>query len=155
MKQKSSIAVLVASILLMMLPSGIFASDTASEADLVITTADELAAFRDEVNSGENRYEGKTVVLAADIDLSGVTWNRIGTSSSNSFCGTFDGAGYEISGLDSSSGGLFGYVGGTVGASGSGGISFGGTRYDGVVKNVGVSGTVSGAGVGGVVQRLN
>ena len=154
MKQKLSLTMLVSYLLLLMLPTGIFASEPAEEADLVISTVEELIAFRDRVNSGENRYPGQTIVLAADLDLSDVTWKWIGTST-NSFCGTFDGGGHEISGLTSDNGGLFGYVGGTVGGISSGGITIGGTRYYGVIKNLGVSGNISGGETGGIVGRLN
>ena len=97
MKHKLRIAMLVVSILLMILPTGIFASDTAAEADLVITTAEELAAFRDDVNSG-NHYIGMTVVLAADIDLeeSGVnTWQPIGINSNYAFAAYLTAAGMK------------------------------------------------------------
>ena len=41
-----------------------------------ITTAEELASFRDDVNAG-NSYEGKAVLLTSDITLSG-EWEPIG-----------------------------------------------------------------------------
>ncbi len=67
---------------------------------LYIATADELAAFRDDVNAGHT-YEGRTVVLTDDITLSG-EWTPIGTYQSpdlHSFKGTFDGGNHTISGL--------------------------------------------------------
>ena len=90
----------------------------------VISTAEELKAFADSVNNG-NTYEGKTVTLTADIDLSSVcgatmgetdmtiSWTPIGTFD-NPFNGTFDGNGHTISGLYIHSGhsngaGLFGW----------------------------------------------
>ena len=64
-----------------------------------IMNAEQLASFRDRVNSGLT-YEGKTVKLGADIDLSTVcgenvggkevSWEPIGTETT-SFKGTFDG----------------------------------------------------------------
>ncbi len=82
----------------------VFAQDSA--ADMKISTLAELEAFRDDVNSG-NTYEGKTVVLGNDIDLSQicgedingetVSWTPIGME--NMFEGTFNGNGHTISGL--------------------------------------------------------
>lgn len=84
---------------------------------LEISTAAELASFRDRVNAGMS-YEGLTVKLTADIDLSTQgNWNPIGnryalnggtsvdtTEEDNkayrkAFKGTFDGQGHTISGL--------------------------------------------------------
>ena len=67
-----------------------------------IYDAEDLAAFRDAVNAGNN-YSGKTVYLMDDIDLSTVcssslgSWVPIGTSTV--FEGTFDGNYYTISNL--------------------------------------------------------
>jgi len=67
----------------------------------IIRTAQELATFRDKVNSGLT-YAGKTVMLANDIDLSSVcykvdgtkandlSWEPIGNGTTK-FIGTFDG----------------------------------------------------------------
>lgn len=84
---------------------------------LEISTAAELASFRDRVNAGMT-YEGLTVKLTANIDLSNQgNWNPIGnryalkdgtsvdtTEEVNkayrkAFKGTFDGQGHTISGL--------------------------------------------------------
>ena len=77
------------------------------KAEDTIKTAAELAAFRDKVNSGLT-YEGKTVTLANDINLSTVcgenvngqeiSWEPIGTSSIT-FAGTFDGNNKQISNI--------------------------------------------------------
>ena len=70
-------------------------------------TPEQLADFRDEVNSGID-YDGKMVVLGGDIDfsLSDVSWEPIGNGTrdgsgykGHAFKGTFDGRGYTISGL--------------------------------------------------------
>ena len=103
-----------------------------------IATAEELREFAKLVNAGKTDADA---VLTDDIDLSNQLWYPIGTNSR--YRGTFDGNGHTISGLyiDSSSAnnqGLFGYVSGTV-------------------KDLGVSGSVSGPDsgtgnrVGGVV----
>lgn len=99
--------------------------------DVTISTVDEFEAFRDNVNGG-NTYEGKYILLAADIDLKGSEekqWTPIGNRT-NQFKGTFDGDGHKITGLyinnSSDYMGLFGYVG-----EGS------------TVKNLSVDGTVT------------
>lgn len=65
------------------------------EPDLVISTSSELQTFATNVNNG-NTYEGKLVVLGADIDLTGQTWGGIGVACSKNFSGTFDGQGYTV-----------------------------------------------------------
>lgn len=72
---------------------------------LEISTAAELASFRDRVNAGMT-YESLTVKLTADIDLSSVLdknygWKPIGLKITNGpvFKGTFDGQNHTISGL--------------------------------------------------------
>lgn len=65
---------------------------------LKISTADELKAFRDEVNSG-NTFEGKYICLMNDITLDiNEEWQPIGNRSC-SFYGSFNGNGYEINGI--------------------------------------------------------
>lgn len=99
-----------------------------------VSTAEDLAAFRDAVNSGET-YEGKTVILTTDITLSDA-WTPIGNKSKQ-FKGTFEGGGHCINDLNvningdgylygDSYGGLFGYIG-----------------TGGTVQNLGVTGKVS------------
>ncbi len=53
--------------------------------------------FRDAVNAGTS-YQGKTVLLACDIDLNNEEWTPIGKSGAT-FKGTFDGNGKTISNL--------------------------------------------------------
>lgn len=80
-----------------------------------IGTKAQLEAFRDKVNGGNN-YEGKTVALSADIDLSGETWDKPIGIYGKTFKGTFDGRGYTISNLSVTTGetraGLFGGISG-------------------------------------------
>ena len=72
----------------------------------VIHTADELRAFSDLLSLGTN-FVGKTVKLAKDIDLGGLTKENYGIlgfewdimDSGTSFAGTFDGDGHVISGV--------------------------------------------------------
>lgn len=67
---------------------------TTVDVPIVISTVEELKAFRDAVNGG-NQFAGKTVKLAADLDLSGEeNWTPIGNLVAypgQSFNGVFDG----------------------------------------------------------------
>ncbi len=77
----------------------------------LITTAEELGAFRDIINATGSE---KHAVLGNDITLTG-TWTPIGSTSDKQFKGTFDGNCHTINGLsfnDSTKDhiGLFGYV---------------------------------------------
>lgn len=117
---------------------------------LEISTAAELASFRDRVNAGMT-YEGLAVKLTANIDLSTQgNWTPIGQYkddngekvSGQMFSGIFDGQNHEISGMNivsrsgkSSYRALFGCVNGTV-------------------ENLTVKGIVSGVDVAGVVAAL-
>ena len=93
-----------------------------------ISTAEELKAFRDDVNSG-NTYEGKYVYLTDDITLESTEeWEPIGyydqetedvkypdTKDNKAFKGIFDGKNNEINGITITSSdemchGLFGLV---------------------------------------------
>ncbi len=113
----------------------------AAEPDIQIGTLSELLDFSAEVNGG-NTYEGKTVVLTADIALGGEVspWTPIGTSA-NPFKGTFDGGNHVVSGLYIASGpdvGFFGFVSG------------------GNIRNLVVDGSVSGSSnVAGIVGYLD
>ena len=57
-----------------------------------IGTPEDLAAFADLVNSGENKIDA---TLTADIDFTGYTDKQIGTASF-SYNGTFDGQGHKV-----------------------------------------------------------
>ena len=63
--------------------------------EFTISTAKELAGLAYIVNNGYTDFYGKTIKLAADIDLSGKDWTPC-----NIFRGTFDGDGHTISGID-------------------------------------------------------
>ena len=91
------------------------------ESDLYIVNLNQLKKFAESVNNG-NRYAGKTVALATDIDLAGEAWTPIGTSS-NPFEGHFDGYGATISNL-------------VAGAAGQSNIGFFGYTQNGSVKNL-------------------
>ena len=63
-----------------------------------VNTAAELAWVAAQVDAG-NSFSGKTISLAADLNLNDKVWEPIG-SAANAFAGVFDGAGHEISGLN-------------------------------------------------------
>ena len=106
----------------------------AEENMLKISTADELKAFRDNVNNG-NTYEGWYVYLANDITLDiNEEWEPIGLypnentspedATNKPFSGVFDGKNYEINEL---------YINTSDKVQGLFGIVIGGT-----IKNVGI-----------------
>ena len=120
-------------------------------------------------NEAAQKDKSINCTLTADIDLTGKDWTPIGTSSGNSYTGTFDGGGHTITGLTVTTNdqfvGLFGYLNsaGTVKNVVMEGIQitsnhmFGCTGgvvgYSwGTIENCSVSGSVSGTMcVGGVV----
>ena len=68
------------------------------EGDFHIYTLDDLAAFRNMVNAGDDFY-AETVILEANIDMSPISnWEPIGTDIT-SFSGAFDGNGKKLSGM--------------------------------------------------------
>ncbi|MFI3262343.1 MAG: hypothetical protein R3Y26_05490 [Rikenellaceae bacterium] len=105
-----------------------------------ISTSDELRLFSGNVNMGLG-YSGEYFAMTQDIDLGGESNEFIAIgNSTNKFQGTFDGCGYEVSGLyinnSDSYQGLFGYISGAT------------------IKNVGVSGDViSSSYIGGIAGR--
>ncbi len=172
MKRRLLAFVLVLAMLLSVTPVAVFAAETP---DVTISTLAELKEFRDNVNGG-NSYSGKTVVLAANIDLGGEEWAPIGNST-NKFLGKFDGQGHTISNLVITGNnryvGLFGYIGGgsmsataipTVKDLNLRGVNVSGDYYVGAlagqayvcnITNVHVQGTVTGTRyVGGLVGHV-
>ena len=102
------------------------------EPDLIIRTQADWNTFANNVNSGTESYQDKTVMLAADITVTtmvgtGSNYSNIG----NLFRGTFDGCGHtlnlNIQGGSSEGAAPFHYIGGAT------------------IKNVKTTGTVSGA----------
>ena len=124
---------------------------------LMITSATELAEFRDAVNAGLDGsfkgnmnldgYCGRKFQLSDDISLTDPEWEPIGTTD-HPFRGEFNGAGHKISGLavgrSVAYSGLFGYIQ---------------SSCIGGIKNLVVEGTVSGTsyvgGICGCVAGLN
>ena len=122
---------------------------------LEISSAEELKAFRDDVNTG-NSYEGKYVYLTDDITItldSNEQWEPIGfypmensspaDETNKPFKGIFDGRGHEINGI---------YINITDKAQGL----FGLVNY-GIIKNIVIganNNVVGGAATAGVVGYL-
>lgn len=86
---------------------------------ITITNAAELAAFAADVNNNGNTYSGKTVKLAADINLNNKLWTPIGQTGSTTFAGIFDGNGKTLYNLnidntantsEHGAAGLFGWI---------------------------------------------
>ena len=85
--------------------AGMGDEEAASAETIEIGTAEELLSFAKSVTDGSmGGYAGKTVVLTADIDCSGIPWTPAGTMDlddmSNYSCmfqGVFDGQGHKIS----------------------------------------------------------
>ena len=136
--------------------------------DLEINDVTELLNFAVQVNSGTT-FEGQTVILADDIDLTEVEWTPIGTEESF-FAGRFDGQGYTISNLtinepNSDFVGFFGHIAGLTdirninlvdcditGNENVGGL-FGSATA--VIRNCSVTGTVNGEkSVGGLAGLM-
>jgi len=154
-----------------------------SNTSFSLGTANQLAGLAELVNDGIN-FSGKKIILTKNIDLStlviatkassSTSWRPIGTYD-NPFKGTFDGAGYKITGLFIDDGtleyaGLFGRIvegkvqnlgvematGGITATSAFcvGGVA--GVIGGGSIENCYVKGSVSGSGtVGGVVGRID
>ena len=99
-------------------------TDPDNENTYLITTPAELAWVAQQVNSKTQYFEGKTIQLMNDIDLSGSSWTPIGNVTAYptvTFKGTFDGQNHIISNLTASddaagyaAAGLFGSILGTV-----------------------------------------
>ena len=97
-----------------------------------------LAALAEAVNNGSD-YAGYTIKLTKNLDLNGIEWTPIGTKgTSNVFKGTFDGNGATISNLKISGGSYVALFGETSGAT---------------IKNLTVTGEVSGEDVAGIVAK--
>lgn len=67
--------------------------------EYVISTNKELAGMAYLVNNNYTDFNGKTIRLSSDIDLSGKQWKPIGQKYENTFKGNFDGQGHTIFGI--------------------------------------------------------
>lgn len=69
--------------------------------EVAISSATGLEWVAAEVNNRNNYFEGKNVVLTADIDLAGYNWTPIGSATKDhGFMGNFNGNGYTIKNLN-------------------------------------------------------
>jgi len=157
-------------------------SESEDGSTITITTPEALAWLAAIVNDEsittyeDNPTFGKTVVLGADLDLSGKNWvpignGKFGTDTVNAFIGDFDGNGHTISNLtiDDSSGsdriGLFGnvYLNGSWGPLSIQNVTvenasittngFTGSGYVGVLAGQVIGeGSISGCTVSGVIR---
>lgn len=105
-----------------------------------ITTAEQLAGIATLVNAGTVTFEGKTIYLDNNIDLSGHEWISIGTVLGGerpeySFCGVFDGQDHVISNLYSHES----YIEGADESHNLLRNALFGSVYNGEVKNLGVA----------------
>lgn len=77
-----------------------------------INFAADLAYIADQVNSGADDFDGYTISLAQNLNMTGGTWTPIGDyATSKPFKGRFVGNGMTIEGLDNA---LFGYTEGAT-----------------------------------------
>ena len=100
-----------------------------------------LAALAQSVNDSNDSkdYSNYTIKLTKNLDLNGIEWTPIGTKgTSNVFKGTFDGNGATISNLKISGGSYVALFGETSGAT---------------IKDLTVTGEVSGEDVAGIVAK--
>ena len=112
--------------------------------------AESLAGLAALVNNGTEDFAGRTIVLTTDLDLSGISWNPIGTDGANAFAGKFDGRNHTITGLS---------VTNTMGSEKpeNAGVGFFGVVKDNAeIKNLNVSGKVESNSIvaGGIVGRI-
>ena len=143
--KKSKFVALLLSLLLVctMMPQlawatgGTLTGDGTADNPYQISDAEDLKAFRDEVNGGKRTAYA---ILTQNIDLKGEEWTPFAPTTgkvADAFGGTFDGNGKTISGLSVSGDGFFAVVNGAE------------------IKNLTLQGTVSGssASVGGIVGK--
>ncbi len=78
--------------------SGISGDGDSAGSAMTFTTADQLVAFAKSVNNGTESTSGRFYALGADINLSGIDWEPIGTNT-HPFQGSFDGNGATISNI--------------------------------------------------------
>lgn len=142
MKAKIVSFIMAICMVVTLVPSTVSAQRNSREqVAMVISSKEDFQLFINSISNG-NTYEGKIIKLAQDIKFDGVTVNNFtSSSSSHDFEGTFDGAGYSITGIDQTSvseSGLFGSIG-----------------YNGAVLNLTVEGQFSDINEGGVIACYN
>lgn len=97
-----------------------------SETSYTIYSANGMRWLAEQVNSGQETFKDKTILLAADIDLNNEQWTPIGIKE-KSFQGTFDGQTHTLKNL---------YVVETEAKEGKAFIGFFGYAKNATIKNV-------------------
>lgn len=97
-----------------------------SETSYTIYSANGMRWLAEQVNSGQETFKDKTILLAADIDLNDEQWTPIGTEEKN-FQGIFDGQTHTLKNL---------YVVETEAKEGKAFIGFFGYAKNATIKNV-------------------
>ena len=98
MKKRLLSILLVAAMVVAMVPAMVFATSAETSItdweaeEIVLMNADDYLAFHAQLVAG-NTFKGQTVKLGADINLGGVTLDKLGSgvTSTNGFRGTLDG----------------------------------------------------------------
>ena len=70
-----------------------------TETEYLISNANGMFWFANEVNVNKNTFNGKVVKLVADIDLKNQAWTPVGQTGATQFMGTFDGNDKTVSNL--------------------------------------------------------
>ena len=96
--------------------SAIWTQGSGTEADpYLIETAQNLAWISEMVNNGVTTYSGVWFKLTTDLNMHNITWVPIGNSTTNCFCGKFDGDNHFIDSVSVTGSytyaGLFGITG--------------------------------------------
>lgn len=140
-KMKKNLSFLIAVCLMITgIPVTTFAQSSSREqVCMVISSKEDFQLFLNSIGNG-NTYKDKIIKLSQDIKFDGVSVNNF-SGSSGDFEGTFDGAGYSITGIDQ------------TGISGAG--LFDSIGYSGVVRNLTVEGNFNGISGGGVIAYEN
>lgn len=97
--------------------SAIWTQGSGTEADpYLIETAQNLAWISEMVNNGVTTYNGVWFKLTSDLNMRNIAWVPIGNSTTNCFCGKFDGDNHFIDSISVTGtyiyAGLFGITGG-------------------------------------------
>lgn len=97
--------------------SAIWTRGSGTEADpYLIETAQNLAWISEMVNNGVTTYNGVWFKLTSDLNMRNIAWVPIGNSTTNCFCGKFDGDNHFIDSISVTVNytykGLFGITGG-------------------------------------------
>lgn len=153
--------------------AAIWTQGSGTQADpYLIETAQNLAWISEMVNNGVATYNGVWFKLTSDLNMRNIAWVPIGNSTTNCFCGKFDGANHFIDSISVTGGytykGLFGITGAgfrcenlgvntnvTSTGNNSGGIVGYVKGANSVIMNCYNTGTLKGSCVGGIVGYNN